>query len=273
MPSVIISVGVRVLLAASVIGAAVLGISSQMDSYPAEHSCEVAPFSKKIKQGESVSYTVILHPSTAANSFLLRTGGLPLSVESGFSNTGTSFGTTSKKTTLVLKAGENAQTGSFDITVVYAEDTGTGTKDSLCQLNLVIEKAGTTSSVSSAPLGKSSDALTSAPTGLFAEVTSGSPSLATTSVLYKKRVTTTSVLSTVRFGLTESLSLGSRGAQVELLQEILQTLKFFPPTVAPTGYFGPITQKAVMEFQASKGIESIGIVGPKTRKALNELSQ
>jgi len=70
---------------------------------------------------------------------------------------------------------------------------------------------------------------------------------------------------------TKPLSIGSRGDEVVKLQCFLQNLGFFSQNVVCTGYFGPITHKAVAEFQASKGIESIGIVGPKTRAALNAL--
>jgi hypothetical protein len=68
--------------------------------------------------------------------------------------------------------------------------------------------------------------------------------------------------------ITETLSRGSRGTQVTLLQGFLKILKFFPSNTAPTGYFGSITETAVMSFQESRGIEPIGIVGPKTRKAI-----
>lgn len=70
---------------------------------------------------------------------------------------------------------------------------------------------------------------------------------------------------------TEPLSIGSRGQEVVELQCLLQTLGFFSKSIECTGYFGPITHEAVAAFQASKGIESIGIVGPKTRTALNSL--
>lgn len=63
------------------------------------------------------------------------------------------------------------------------------------------------------------------------------------------------------------LSKGARGEAVRLLQEKLKSLGYFSEEV--TGYFGPITESAVMAFQKAQGIEPIGIVGPKTRLALN----
>ena len=70
---------------------------------------------------------------------------------------------------------------------------------------------------------------------------------------------------------TLPLSIGSRGNEVTELQCFLQELGFFAKNVECTGYFGPITESAVTAFQASRGIEAIGIVGPKTRAALNAI--
>jgi peptidoglycan hydrolase-like protein with peptidoglycan-binding domain len=58
---------------------------------------------------------------------------------------------------------------------------------------------------------------------------------------------------------------GSTGGQVSLLQQFLG--------IGPTGYFGPVTQKAVQEWQSGRGIAApgvsgYGIVGPKTRAAI-----
>lgn len=53
------------------------------------------------------------------------------------------------------------------------------------------------------------------------------------------------------------------------LQSTLQTLGFFPSTIAPTGVFGPATREAVRAFQAANGLPQVGVVGPATRAALN----
>ena len=66
---------------------------------------------------------------------------------------------------------------------------------------------------------------------------------------------------------TQTLTLGSRGSQVVQLQTLLANAGFFHATA--TGYFGPLTQKAVMQFQNAHGLDPVGIVGPKTRAALN----
>ena len=93
--------------------------------------------------------------------------------------------------------------------------------------------------------------------------------------LYKNAPKTTATVTapaaqtTGSYTFTASLSVGSRGDEVVRLQCFLQNLGFFPKNIECTGYFGSITKTAVEGFQAARGIESIGIVGPKTRAALN----
>ena len=50
------------------------------------------------------------------------------------------------------------------------------------------------------------------------------------------------------------------------LQQFLATAyEDFP---SPTGYFGPVTEAAVKQWQGEHGIERIGIVGPRTLAAM-----
>lgn len=69
---------------------------------------------------------------------------------------------------------------------------------------------------------------------------------------------------------TRNLTVGSRGSEVSMLQERLIGDGFLVSDV--TGYFGSLTRDAVKKFQAAHGIEMVGIVGPKTRAALNTTS-
>ncbi|HYF29409.1 MAG TPA: peptidoglycan-binding protein [Candidatus Paceibacterota bacterium] len=62
------------------------------------------------------------------------------------------------------------------------------------------------------------------------------------------------------------LMLGSSGPAVLEVQQKLAALGYFKET--PTGYFGPITRAAVIAFQAARGLEQVGSVGPLTRAAL-----
>ncbi len=72
------------------------------------------------------------------------------------------------------------------------------------------------------------------------------------------------------FVFSRNLSFGTSGNDILELQKILQSLGFFSQGETPTGFFGPITLKAVRDFQKSKGIEQTGFVGPLTRAALGE---
>jgi peptidoglycan hydrolase-like protein with peptidoglycan-binding domain len=70
--------------------------------------------------------------------------------------------------------------------------------------------------------------------------------------------------------LVQSLSLGSTGNQVSVLQALLAADPSIYPQGLITGYFGPLTEAAVKRYQKANGIEQVGIVGPQTRGALNK---
>lgn len=75
--------------------------------------------------------------------------------------------------------------------------------------------------------------------------------------------------------LNDTLSKGSSGAKVAALQKELKRLNFF--RIAPTGYYGEVTEHAVFKFQQSQGLVGsksnlgAGIFGIKTRDRLNEI--
>ncbi len=68
---------------------------------------------------------------------------------------------------------------------------------------------------------------------------------------------------------TKLLYQGVSDKEVSILQECLKTDSTIYPTGKITGYFGPLTETAVRNFQNKYGINSIGIVGPLTRAKLN----
>jgi peptidoglycan hydrolase-like protein with peptidoglycan-binding domain len=72
--------------------------------------------------------------------------------------------------------------------------------------------------------------------------------------------------------ITKTLKLGMSDEEVKKLQEFLSTMPNIYPEGMVTGYFGSLTEKAVKKWQEENGIESVGIVGPKTRAKLGELS-
>jgi len=78
---------------------------------------------------------------------------------------------------------------------------------------------------------------------------------------------------------TETLYKGVRSPQVTLLQELLRKNPKIYPEGLVTGYYGPLSEKAVKIFQEKYGIVNYGspastgygLVGPQTREKLNEV--
>ena len=68
------------------------------------------------------------------------------------------------------------------------------------------------------------------------------------------------------FGSTDYYTQGD----VSKLQTFLNAEGYFP--YAPVGIFGPLTRRAVQNFQTAHGVAPVGIVGPLTRKAIAQLS-
>lgn len=67
--------------------------------------------------------------------------------------------------------------------------------------------------------------------------------------------------------LNRNLGIGSQGEDVRKLQEMLANDPANEFHVTPTGFFGPITARAMVKFQIRNGIASstTGVVGPATR--------
>lgn len=64
----------------------------------------------------------------------------------------------------------------------------------------------------------------------------------------------------------ENLSWGSRGSEVSVLQQALNSRGYWCGEV--DGIFGAKTYAAVLEFQKQSGLPATGLVGPLTRQAL-----
>lgn len=63
-----------------------------------------------------------------------------------------------------------------------------------------------------------------------------------------------------------ALQLEDQGAEVEALQQKLQEAGFYEGPI--TGYFGSLTQEAVMQFQQANGLTADGVVGSQTQAIL-----
>lgn len=75
------------------------------------------------------------------------------------------------------------------------------------------------------------------------------------------------------YTFTQNLTIGSTGADVIALQQLLINKGFLTSVSTPTGYFGYGTQVAIGKFQAANGISpASGYCGPATRAFLNTLN-
>lgn len=71
--------------------------------------------------------------------------------------------------------------------------------------------------------------------------------------------------------ITQTLDLGQRNGEVTELQQFLGTNSYIYPANLVTGYFGGMTQTAVMQFQEAYGISQVGRVGPQTEAKINAI--
>lgn len=69
--------------------------------------------------------------------------------------------------------------------------------------------------------------------------------------------------------LNYNLRIGMRSGDVTVLQSFLAVQGYFP--YSPIGVFGPLTFRAVQNFQAAHGVPATGYVGPLTRAVINSL--
>ena len=84
--------------------------------------------------------------------------------------------------------------------------------------------------------------------------------------------TNTSLQQTVQtLQLNSQLHQGMNGEEVRKLQEVLATDPNLYSKDSITGFYGPLTAKAVADFQTHFGLESVGNVGPHTLEKINEL--
>lgn len=68
--------------------------------------------------------------------------------------------------------------------------------------------------------------------------------------------------------LNRNLAAGAEGDDVRGLQEYLYENKFL--SVAPTGYFGQMTQEAVRKWQTQEGVQAVGAFGPLSRERIKK---
>jgi hypothetical protein len=84
---------------------------------------------------------------------------------------------------------------------------------------------------------------------------------------------TTTGTTTSAYSFATDLTVGSKGADVTALQQLLISKGDLTVVSAPTGYFGAATQAALAKFQTANGITpAAGYFGPKTRAFVNSMN-
>ena len=71
------------------------------------------------------------------------------------------------------------------------------------------------------------------------------------------------------YAFNRYLSYGDTGEDVLELQKILVQLGFL--SAEPNGHYGPATTEAIKKFQKANDIKQVGVVGPITKDALNDI--
>lgn len=230
----------------------------------AEVVCSVEPFTTEIIQGGSASISVITTTDNFDSAVEFSIGNLPTGVTGGFSVADSLQGSgVSKKASIVIQTQGDSQVGSFMIPVLVRRSVGSpsGVEQSICQFNLVIAKSQRTD------IPK-----VSAPTLPRVSSTVASGVLPTEASLFDKKTanTVSSDISQSKTSIFKNtLKRGSQGNEVFMLQVALKILGYFPANVAPTGYYGAVTESAVKAYQSANNINPEGLVGPQTRKLLN----
>ena len=79
----------------------------------------------------------------------------------------------------------------------------------------------------------------------------------------------TPIISTPSYTFSSYLTQGTQNDEVMELQRTLVSQGYL--SAAPTGYYGAQTTAAVKKFQAAHGLNTLGVVGPGTRTALNQI--
>lgn len=100
--------------------------------------------------------------------------------------------------------------------------------------------------------------------------TPAAPSSTSTSTSISSNAGTATPPSAVYF--PRPLILGDTGADVHLLQIVLQNLGFFPASIVPTSYFGTRTQHALLVFQSVHQLAETGSLGPQSEALMNKVA-
>jgi peptidoglycan hydrolase-like protein with peptidoglycan-binding domain len=90
-------------------------------------------------------------------------------------------------------------------------------------------------------------------------------------VLFALVFVSSAAIPTTHAAISTELDLGENGSEVTELQQFLATNSLIYPSGIVSGFFGPLTEAAVRQFQASYDIPQAGRVGPITRARINNI--
>lgn len=241
--------------------------------------CSFSNSTLRLMQSGSAELKLTINLPLDTKGYEVKLGDFPLGIVGGISeNTSTSGN--KKEMKLVVDSTPNAQTGSFMIPFLCRIE-GLESKEEIIQLNLIVDKMSASSIVVQKKQTEklqteiSNGILQGQSTNFIRKKDMGT----TSGFILKETSTSTGIKSPngdslnnqkVQYKITSYLGRGLSGEQVRTLQLFLKANGFFPQDQKITGYFGVKTEDAVRKFQKSKNIQSIGIVGPLTRKAIEE---
>jgi hypothetical protein len=191
----------------------------------AESLCDIEPFTTRLSAGSSANLSITTTLGSSDTAFDVELGDLPTNVESGFLDANLrDMLSATKRASLVIRAREDAQTGSFMIPVLIriATTSPSGVEQTICQFNLVIERPAT---------GTSDTGISAIPSRMNRSISQGI--LPTTVSLFD-----TSQVSTVA---------ESQDSVVPVTRTMPKVFRHFSTNVASVGYYGAMFSRKILE--------------------------
>lgn len=103
----------------------------------AKHTCAVKPFSQGIKKGSQAVYDIAMKPSFTNALYDLTVGDLPSGISAAIT---APSGAGAVSSTAVFRVTDSAESGSFDVVIVYRERQEDGNVlSNFCQMNFIVE--------------------------------------------------------------------------------------------------------------------------------------
>lgn len=193
----------------------------------AESLCDIEPFTTRLSAGTSANLSITTILGSSDTAFAIELGDLPTNVESRFLDASLrDVLSATKRASLVIRAGRDAQTGSFMIPVLMriATTSPSGVEQTICQFNLVIER----------PVMGVGDDVSSV---------SAIPSRMNRSISQGTLPTTLSLFDTSQ----ASATVESYDNVIPATRAMPKVFRHFSTNVASIGYYGAIFPRKILE--------------------------